>query len=576
MNRPTIFISYSHRDEDWKDRIVTHLGVSQQFELWDDRQIAGGEEWFPAITEAIDRGAIGIVLVSANSLTSNFILKEEIPRLLAKRSSESLRLYPIIIRPCHWKAVDWLSKLNVRPVDGRPLGLTRNNEVTDTQIDLDLAKIAEEIDLLVKQLPSSNDPAPPANDLHLYLHNLKDWLLMSDKLPGADDSHYINLNAVHWDGRLRSKLLGPKISDALTTLKRKNATAFIVGPPDSGKSVLLRQFARFLIGEQPKNNTRPIPVWIDLKPYRGTEPFEDYLWRWLGNEERPNFYKFIRGPLRGCMESGEVLWLLDGLDTRSLQEEGSPMHMLQKFREKYPANRYIFACRYDDGLALLDNSDKQTVLRLRELDDRQIEEFLRKMAPGLNLVKCRAHPDLLYVCRNPFRLRMLVSYWRKKGGLPSHLGHLYNEFLQDLIERAIGRGPEATLTQDLLSKIALALVERGHSESFIPREELRTAGVLQTLDDERRVDASIEGGLLIAHIRTDSVGFVDNRLQDCLAARALKDRLISPDGPKMIETCLQDFVLRETLANAVATTEDSSELVRKIVTHALQKLKGGT
>jgi len=37
--KPTIFISYSHNDESWKDRIVTHLGVPVQegfLDTWDD------------------------------------------------------------------------------------------------------------------------------------------------------------------------------------------------------------------------------------------------------------------------------------------------------------------------------------------------------------------------------------------------------------------------------------------------------------------------------------------------------------------------------------------------------------
>ena len=29
MTNPTVFISYSHKDEEWKDRLVTHLKCSQ-------------------------------------------------------------------------------------------------------------------------------------------------------------------------------------------------------------------------------------------------------------------------------------------------------------------------------------------------------------------------------------------------------------------------------------------------------------------------------------------------------------------------------------------------------------------
>lgn len=36
-----VFISYSHQDETWKDRIVSQLGVlaSEGLETWDDRRI---------------------------------------------------------------------------------------------------------------------------------------------------------------------------------------------------------------------------------------------------------------------------------------------------------------------------------------------------------------------------------------------------------------------------------------------------------------------------------------------------------------------------------------------------------
>ena len=42
MTAPTVFISYSHKDEKWKNRLVTHLGVLEKeglLDLWDDRKI---------------------------------------------------------------------------------------------------------------------------------------------------------------------------------------------------------------------------------------------------------------------------------------------------------------------------------------------------------------------------------------------------------------------------------------------------------------------------------------------------------------------------------------------------------
>ena len=143
MTMPTIFISYSHKDEDWKDRLVTHLGVLQQeglLDLWDDRRIGAGENWYQKIEEAIAKSSVAVFLVSADFLTSNFILIEEVPRLLERKDKEGLRIFPVIIRPCAWKHVKWLARMNLRPKDGKPI--SRGDE---HQIDVDMTAIADEI-----------------------------------------------------------------------------------------------------------------------------------------------------------------------------------------------------------------------------------------------------------------------------------------------------------------------------------------------------------------------------------------------------------------------------------------------
>jgi hypothetical protein len=143
MTRSAVFISYSHKDEDWKDRLVIHLGVLQQedlLDLWDDRRIGAGEDWYQEIQDAMDAASVAVLMVSANFLTSNFIRQEEVPRLLERRDKEGMRIFPVIIKPCAWKRVKWLTRMNPRPTDGKPI--SGGNE---HQIDADLAAIADEI-----------------------------------------------------------------------------------------------------------------------------------------------------------------------------------------------------------------------------------------------------------------------------------------------------------------------------------------------------------------------------------------------------------------------------------------------
>lgn len=122
--RPTVFVSYSHADEAWKDRLVRHLRVLEPegiLEVWDDRRIAPGSNWLPEIQQAMDRALAAVLLISADFLTSGFILGTEVPRLLERRASEGLLVIPVIVRPCAWQAVRWLSPIQCRPKDGKPL-----------------------------------------------------------------------------------------------------------------------------------------------------------------------------------------------------------------------------------------------------------------------------------------------------------------------------------------------------------------------------------------------------------------------------------------------------------------------
>lgn len=143
MPAPTVFISYSHADEVWKDRLAKHLGVLEAQGLlgtWDDRKIRAGDEWLEAIRNGMDGARVAVLLVSANSLTSNFILHTEVPHLLEKRAQAGLTVFPVICKDCLWQEVPWLGELQARPRDGKPLESFRGS-----RLNTELAKIAKEI-----------------------------------------------------------------------------------------------------------------------------------------------------------------------------------------------------------------------------------------------------------------------------------------------------------------------------------------------------------------------------------------------------------------------------------------------
>ena len=157
--RPTVFISYSHQDEVWKDRLRPHLGVLEQagrITIWDDRRIGGGEEWYEEIREAMDLAAVTVCLISADFLSSKFCTEEEVPYLLTRRKRDGMILIPVLLRPCAWKAVSWLSAIQMIPQDGKAVA-------RDFQDDWEavFAGVAERIFEILED-PDYRPPKPPA------------------------------------------------------------------------------------------------------------------------------------------------------------------------------------------------------------------------------------------------------------------------------------------------------------------------------------------------------------------------------------------------------------------------------
>lgn len=148
-----VFISYSHKDEKWKDRLVKQLEVLKlhgEFDTWDDRRIQAGVDWYDEIKKALSEVDAAVLMISADFLTSDFILKEEIPVLLQRKSEENMKIFPLIVRPCPWSQIEWLSSIQARPKDGKALSGFSKHKREDI-----LAEFALEIKSILEQKQES-------------------------------------------------------------------------------------------------------------------------------------------------------------------------------------------------------------------------------------------------------------------------------------------------------------------------------------------------------------------------------------------------------------------------------------
>ena len=101
--RTSVFISYSHADLPWLRQLNTHLKPltrDQKVEIWSDQKIRKGARWREQIQKQLAMARVGIFLVSADFLASDFIHAEELPPLLKAAEKDGAILLTIIVRPC--------------------------------------------------------------------------------------------------------------------------------------------------------------------------------------------------------------------------------------------------------------------------------------------------------------------------------------------------------------------------------------------------------------------------------------------------------------------------------------------
>lgn len=101
----TVFVSYSHKDTVYLERLKVHLKPLERrslIQLWSDTLILSGEKWKEKIQKALENSAIAILMISADFLASDFIVNDELQPLLKEAEQKGTIIIPIILKPCRF------------------------------------------------------------------------------------------------------------------------------------------------------------------------------------------------------------------------------------------------------------------------------------------------------------------------------------------------------------------------------------------------------------------------------------------------------------------------------------------
>ena len=118
-----VFFSYSHKDEDLRNQLETHLSMLKRqgvIETWHDRRIVAGENIDHAISANLDRADVVLFLVSPDFLASDYCYDVEVKRAIERHEAGEAVCIPVILRPSDWHGAPFASLL-ATPTDGKPI-----------------------------------------------------------------------------------------------------------------------------------------------------------------------------------------------------------------------------------------------------------------------------------------------------------------------------------------------------------------------------------------------------------------------------------------------------------------------
>lgn len=125
---PSVFFSYSHRDETWRDELEIHLHALRRqglIDTWHDRRILAGDDIDHSISEHLESAAIILLLVSPYFIASDYCYDVEMTRALQKHEAGGARVIPVILEPCDWQRLPF-GRLRAVPTDGVPVSKHAN------------------------------------------------------------------------------------------------------------------------------------------------------------------------------------------------------------------------------------------------------------------------------------------------------------------------------------------------------------------------------------------------------------------------------------------------------------------
>jgi internalin A len=126
----TLFISYSHKDERYRDELRGALTAYERrgdVTSWDDTCIMPGQKWEQEILDKLERADIVVLLLSNDFISSEYCYVKEMKRAFEKAAAGENAVIPIVVRSCAFNKLE-LGEIQAILPGGKPINKHRDRD----------------------------------------------------------------------------------------------------------------------------------------------------------------------------------------------------------------------------------------------------------------------------------------------------------------------------------------------------------------------------------------------------------------------------------------------------------------
>lgn len=147
-NKMKVFLSYSHEDEEYKEKLDKHLASlrrNKKIDTWNDRKLLPGSKLDETIKEQLRQSDIIILIVSSSFIDSDYCYGIEMQEAIKRAKNGECKIIPVIARSCMWDDTPFKDFL-VLPTDGKAISQYKDEDEAYTEIARGVKRIMEEIE----------------------------------------------------------------------------------------------------------------------------------------------------------------------------------------------------------------------------------------------------------------------------------------------------------------------------------------------------------------------------------------------------------------------------------------------